>query len=133
MANSRLVYSHASMIDAVVPNAVVADYNHMIHMSWEGGGMSRSGANQRRSFDIHFMASHDMENSMRKWMSPELLPNNRRNGEERTSVRSRMRAELVSKDSTVVMHAEGFIVEKGIDIVADIARIAANDAELGRG
>ncbi|KAI0562750.1 Transferase [Gracilaria domingensis] len=147
MANSRWAYSHASLINAVVPNAVVADYNHMIHMSWEGGGMPRFGANQTRSFDIHLTASHDVENSMRKWIAPEVLANNRQkvrtcyigtdpdllySGEERTSVRSRMRAELgISEESTVVLYAGRFIVEKGIDIVADIARIAANDAELG--
>ncbi|CAN8064845.1 unnamed protein product, partial [Agarophyton chilense] len=147
MANSRWAYSHASLINAVLPTAVVADYNHMIHTSWEGGGMPRFGANNTRRFDLHLTASHDVENAMRKWIAPDVLAGNRQkvrtcyigtephllcSGAERAKVRSEMRAKHgISEQTTVVLYAGRFIVEKGIDIVADIARIAANDAKLG--
>ena len=42
-------YSHVSLIKALVPGAVVAEYNHMIHMSWEGGGIPRFGGNNSKT------------------------------------------------------------------------------------
>eukprot|EP00178_Gracilaria_changii_P007988 TRINITY_DN2472_c0_g1_i1.p1 TRINITY_DN2472_c0_g1~~TRINITY_DN2472_c0_g1_i1.p1 ORF type:complete len:1125 (-),score=137.47 TRINITY_DN2472_c0_g1_i1:208-3582(-) len=147
MANSRWAYSHASFINAVLPQAVVADYNHMIHMDWEGGGMPRFGANRTRNFDLHLTASRDVENAMRGWIEPEVLASNRQkvrtcyigtdpellySGSERVNVRSEMRAmDEISEKSTVVLYAGRFINDKGIDIVSEIVKMAANDAELG--
>ncbi|PXF48401.1 Beta-1,4 N-acetylgalactosaminyltransferase 1 [Gracilariopsis chorda] len=146
ISNSRWAYSHSSFINAVLPSAIVADYNHMIHMSWEGGGLPRFGANQSRHFDLHLTASKDVENSMRKWIAPNILnsdhnkvqtcyigtdPDLLYSGAQRTATRSEMRAlHGVSEYSTVVLYAGRFIIEKGIDIVADIANVSLSDDVL---
>lgn len=148
MSNSRWAYSHAAFIKAILPSVVLADYNHMIHMSWEGGGMPRFGANNTGFFDLHLTASNNVENAMRKWMDPLLLQSNPEKVKtcyigtnssllhyeaERPAIRQNMRQKFGFSDSSVVVLFAGrFVVDKGIDVASEVVRIVAKDPLLSK-
>lgn len=148
MSNSRWAYSQVSFIKTILPSAVLADYNHMIHMSWEGGGMPRFGANNTGFFDLHLTASNNVEKAMRKWMDPTLLSLNPekvktcyigtnssllRHEDERPAIRQRMRRKFGLLDSSVVVLFAGrFVADKGIDVASEVVRIISKDAVLSK-
>lgn len=148
MSNSRWAYSQASFIKATLPSAVLADYNHMIHMSWEGGGMPRFGANNTGYFDLHLTASNNVENAMRKWINPVFLDRDPEKVKtcyigtnssllhseaERSAISRKMRARLgFSESSVIVLFAGRFVVDKGIDVASEVVRYVAKDAVLSK-
>lgn len=148
MANSRWSYSHSAFIKATLPTAVVADYNHMIHMSWEGGGMPRYGANNSEHFDLHMSASNDVSNAMKKWINPNVMkadpnrvqtcyigtdPSTLRSKDEKPEIRRRMREKFGIADSAiVVLFAGRLVVDKGIDVVAEVVKTVAKDRKLSQ-
>lgn len=136
MANTRWAYANSALIRKLSPKTIIADYNHMIHMSWEGGGMPRYGANNSESFDLHLTASEDVASAMRGWIrkdvmeaSPEKVqpcyigtdPNLLHTGLEKNKSRARMREALnVSDSQTVVLFAGRFVIDKGLDVMSDL-------------
>lgn len=148
ISNSRWAYSHVPLIKALAPSAVVADYNHMIHMSWEGGGMPRFGANNSAYFDLHLTASHDVTNAMKKWISPDIMKRDPdrvqtcyigtdasllHNEEEEPQVRSNMRVKFgLSESAIVVLFAGRFVVDKGIDVAAEVVKMSFRDPLLSK-
>lgn len=148
MSNSRWAYSHVPFIKALLPEAVLADYNHMIHMSWEGGGMPRFGANNSAFFDLHLTASHDVTDAMKKWIDPRIMKRDPKRvqtcyigtdasmlhtDEERPIVRAKMRARFgVSESAIVVLFAGRFVVDKGIDVAAEVVKMVAKDNVLSK-
>lgn len=147
-SNSRWAYAHASFIRALLPGAVVADYNHMIHKSWDGGGMPRYGANNSAYFDVHLTASHDVTNAMKKWIDVQLLRENSdyvhtcyigtdasllHTAEERPNVRETMRHKFgVSESAIVVLFAGRFVVDKGIDVASEVVKMVVKDEVLSK-
>ena len=148
MANSRWAYYHARFVRTVSPRTVIADYNHMIHMGWEGGGMPRFGANHSRYFDLHMTASKDVADHMRKWIKPDIMrkdplkvqpchigvdPKMLHYGDERNYARKRMREGLsIPETTTVVLFAGRFVVDKGIDVMARVIKRVAEDPLLAK-
>lgn len=146
MANSRWAYAHASFIKALMPETVVADYNHMIHMSWEEGGMPRYGANNSAFFDLHLTASHDVTKAMKRWINPQLMQVDSErvqtcyigtdasllySEKERSKARRNMREKLgISQSAVVVLFAGRLVEDKGIDVVAEVVKMAAKDDML---
>lgn len=148
MANSRWAYAHSEFIKAVSPQTVVADYNHMIHMSWEGGGMPRYGANNSQHFDLHLTASENVASAMKKWIDPEIMrednekvipcyigtdPNALYSGAKKVEARNRMREELdIPAATKLVLFAGRFLVDKGIDVVGNIVLQVSRDEMLAK-
>lgn len=146
MANSRWAYPHAPFIKSILPGAIVADYNHMIHMAWEGGGMPRFGANSSEHFDLHLTASHDVRKAMKTWIAPEIMIRDPERVQtcyigtnssllysegERAEMRMKMREKHgVAESAMVVLFAGRLVVDKGIDVVAEVVKQVANDTDL---
>lgn len=146
MANSRWAYYHSAFIRAVLPEAVVADYNHMIHPVWEGGGLPRFGANNSQFFDLHLTASENVATAMRGWIDPQIMkrdsekvqpcligtdPDLLYTGEDWENARRKMRRQFAISDSAVVVLFAGrFVVDKGIDVLAYIVKQTLKDEIL---
>lgn len=146
MANSRWAYSHVPMIRMMLPRAVIADYNHMIHMSWNGGGMPRYAANASEHFDLHMTASNNVSVSMRRWIDSDIMadhpdrvqtcyigtdPKVMYSGNDRMSVRQKMRARHgIPNNVTVVLFAGRFVIDKGLDVIVRVLRTIADDESI---
>ena len=146
MANSRWTYEHSSFIRAISPTIVYADYNHMIHPSWKGGGLPRFGANNSRFLDLHLAASEDVAGSMRKWIDPNIMQENPDkvkacrigtnpdllySGDKKTEVRMAMRQKMnISSTATVVLFAGRFVIDKGVDVAGAVVNRFREDPNL---
>lgn len=146
ISNARWAYGHSALIRAALPNAVIADYNHMIHTSWFGGGLPRYGANNSRYFDVHFTASKDVATPMEKWIDSKLLVQNPEKvrpcyigtdpslyltGSEKASVRLRLKQKLgISESAIVILFAGRFIVDKGTDVLLETVKNVTDDKTL---
>lgn len=150
-ANSRIIYEHLAFIKKVSPKTVIADYNHMVHMSWEvvpgkGGGMPRYGASYTDSIDVHLTASDNVTNSIKSWIDPIVLkesphkvrtcyigtdPSTLHTEKTRPVARAKMRRELGLKDETlVVLFAGRYVPDKGINVMGELVRRLAEEPEL---
>lgn len=146
LANTRWAYGNSAFIRKLSPRTVIADYNHMIHMSWEGGGMPRYGANNTESFDLHLTASKDVADAMRGWIKEDIIkespdkvqpcyigtdPSMLYTGHEKTRARARMRQSFnVSDAETVVLFAGRFVIDKGLDVMSDLINRVAEEEDL---
>lgn len=136
MANSRWAYSNSKFVKTIVPKTTTVDYNHMIHMSWEGGGLPRFGANNSQYFDLHLTASQNVADSMKKWINESIMVTNPEKvqtcyvgtnagmlhtGTARITAREQMRQRYgISDEQLVVLFAGRFVIDKGLDVMADI-------------
>lgn len=146
VANSRWAYLHSRFIRSIVPQAVMADYNHMIHIGWEGGGLPRFGANNSLFYDVHLTASKDVATNMKTWIHPQLMARDPKKvqpchigtdpslfyaGAERTKVRQKLREQLnIPESTTLVLFAGRFVIDKGIDVVQEVVQRIAKDEWL---
>lgn len=136
LSNTRWAYDHSQLIRAILPSTTIADYNHMIHVDWRGGGLPRFGANNSEYIDIHFTASMDVATPMESWIGKH-FPSDRpykikpcyigtdptlfHEGQGRLDARDRMRHELnISSNSTVVLFAGRFVPDKGLDVLIEL-------------
>lgn len=148
LSNSRWAYSQVALIKTILPSTVLADYNHMIHSSWEGGGMPRFGSNNSAYFDLHLTASNNVERAMRRWIKPSIIEADPekvqtcyigtdasllRSESELPSVRQSMREKFgFSKSAIIVLFAGRFVVDKGIDVVSEVVKYVAKDGVLSK-
>lgn len=146
LANTRWAYSNSRFVKKIVPKTIVADYNHMIHMNWEGGGMPRYGANNSAFFDIHLTASRNVADAMKGWIEDGIMqanpdkvqpcyigtdPNLLHAGQARLAARSRMRQRFnISDDQVVVLFAGRFVIDKGLDVIADVIDHVSKEKEM---
>lgn len=136
LSNTRWAYDHSQLIRTILPATTIADYNHMIHIDWRGGGLPRFGANNSQYFDIHFTASMDVATPMESWIG-ERFPSDRpykikpcyigtdptlfHEGQDRLDARDRMRHEFnIPSNSTVVLFAGRFVPDKGLDVLIEL-------------
>lgn len=145
-SNTRWAYGHSKLIRAIVPDAIIGDYNHMIHPQWLGGGLPRYGANNSRYFDVHFTASKDVAGSMEKWINPSIMERNPDKvkpcyigtdpdifyiGSERQIARASQRRKLgISEDANVILFAGRFVTGKGTDVIDDLIKKSNADVNL---
>lgn len=136
MANSRWAYANCKFLKHIAPETTIVDYNHMIHMSWEGGGLPRYGANNSKFFDLHLTASQNVADSMKGWIDNSIMDANPEkvqtcyvgtdaaklhNGAARTKARALMRERYgISDDKLVVLFAGRFVIDKGLDVISDV-------------
>lgn len=148
LANTRWAYGNSAFIRKLLPKTVISDYNHMIHMSWEGGGMPRYGANNSEFFDLHLTASKDVADAMRGWINEEILkespdkvqpcyigtdPSLLYVGQEKTTARAHMRQLFnISDAKTVVLFAGRFVIDKGLDVMSELINKVAEEEDLAK-
>lgn len=146
--NSRIIYEHLAFIKAVSPKTVIADYNHMVHMSWEvipgkGGGMPRYAAVHTKNIDVHLTASDNVTSSINSWIDADVVKENPKKVQtcyigtnssvlhsetERPNVRARMRKDFgIEEDVVVVLFAGRYVSDKGIDVMGEVVRRVANE------
>lgn len=146
LANTRWAYSNSRFVKKIAPRTIVADYNHMIHMNWEGGGMPRYGANNSAFFDIHLTASQNVADAMKGWIEDRIMqanpdkvqpcyigtdPKLLHTGPARMAARSRMRQRFnISDDQVVVLFAGRFVIDKGLDVIADVINGVSKESKL---
>lgn len=151
--NARVIYEHTEFIKAVAPRAVIADYNHMVHMDWivekgKGGGMPRYGTTYSKWIDLHLTASDNVTKSMKTWIDPDMLsenpekvktcyigtdPSALHNEESKVAVRTQMRNDLeLNKDAIVVLFAGRFVADKGIDVMGEVLTRVSEDPEMAK-
>lgn len=147
-ANSRWMYTNSRFLQVIAPRTIVADYNHMIHMNWEGGGMPRYGANNSEHFDLHLTASRNVADAMRRWIDKDILEDNPEkvqpchigtdpsmlyHGDAKLAARDRMRRQLgIAKETVVVLFAGRFVIDKGLDVMADLVMQVGKDESIGK-
>lgn len=146
MTNSRPVYEHTKFIKSVLPSVMIADYNHMVHMTWKAapgkyGGMPRYAAENSKYMDLHLTASRNVTTAIQQWMPEDELsarpekvqtcyigtdPTQLHNGSMREDARRRMRRNLrIGKGKIVVLFAGRFVADKGIDTMSLVLKSLA--------
>lgn len=148
LANTRWAYANSELIRLLSPKTVVADYNHMIHMSWEGGGMPRYGANNSQWFDLHLTASKNVADAMRGWIRKDIMiaspqkvqpcyigtdPNLLHTGSAKLKARRRMRQAFnITEEEVVVLFAGRFVIDKGLDVMSEVVTRVAKSEKLSK-
>lgn len=138
MMNSRTIYEHAKFIKSVLPRTIIADYNHMVHMSWKAapgkyGGIPRFATENTKHIDLHLTASQNVTTEMRAWISPDELskrpqkiqtcyigtePRQFHDGIKREIIRYTMRKNLgIDMSVNVILFAGRFVADKGINVL----------------
>lgn len=148
LANTRWAYGNSAFIRKLSPKTIIADYNHMIHMNWEGGGMPRYGANNSESFDLHLTASKDVALAMKGWIREDIISDNPDKvqpchigtdssmlyvGYEKNRARAHMRKSFnISDSEIVVLFAGRFVIDKGLDVMSELIDRVAEEEDLAK-
>lgn len=143
--NGRWVYQQLALVRFVMPNLVIADYNHMVYKYWKGGGNPRYGTNHTEFIDYHFTASNNVTNAMRTWVAERGYDRRKVStcyigtdlsiiltGNEKQQARHDVRTRLgISPKATLVLFAGRFVMEKGLDVlVATVKRLSPSQPQL---